>query len=172
MDAHLDALLRSLESKNGLERKQARETLVLVGEPALPHLLALLSSPKKQLRWEAAKALQAMVQPEILDQLVKLLSDPDSDIRWLAASGLIALGPRSAVPVLQSLLGSPPPRGQKEMSHRVLWELSAENGVLAGIVAPVVQALEADDPTPIPAKAERALSEIHRLTGRTPSQVP
>lgn len=171
MDARLGALLKSLESKNGLERKRARETLVLVGEPAVPHLLDLLSSPQKQLRWEAAKALQAMVQPEILGRLVELLADPDPDIRWLAASGLIALGPRSAVPVLKSLLGPPPPRGHREMSHRILRQLSAENGVLAEMVAPVIEALESDDPTPIPAKAERTLSELDRITGRAPSRL-
>jgi len=169
MDAHLSALLRALESNNGLERKRARETLVLVGEPAVPRLVALLGSTKKQLRWEAAKALEAMVQPEVLDRLVDLLSDADSDIRWLAASGLIGLGPRAVVPVLKSLLGAPPPRGQREMCHRILRQLSAENSVLAGIVAPVIEALESNDPTPLPTRAERALSELDRVTGRLPA---
>jgi len=162
----LNLLLAALKEKNGMRRKQARETLVLAGDPAVKPLLELTTSPDKQTRWEAAKALAAMVEPACLDTFVGLLSDSQSDIRWLAADGLIALGPRSAVPVLKSLLGRDLSRGHLAMSHRVLARLAEDNSVLAAVVAPVLDTLRGIDLATLPTKAEKALLELDQRTGR------
>lgn len=168
MDDHLEGLLSELGSGDGMARRRARETLVLVGDPAVPRLQALLTSSDKRARWEAAKALGVMIDPAGADAFVKILDDPESDVRWLAATGLIALGPRSVRPVLRSLTDLSVPRGHLEMSHRALNELAKDNGVLSEIVKPVVEALGWNDPGVIAATAARALSDLDRATGRPP----
>ncbi|MCX8032561.1 MAG: HEAT repeat domain-containing protein [Thermoleophilia bacterium] len=162
----LDALIAALKERDGMRRKRARETLILAGDPAVGPLLELTASSDKQTRWEATKALAAMVEPACLDSFVKLMSDSHSDIRWLAADGLIALGPRSVVPVLKSLLNKDLPRGHLDMSHRVLRELAEDNSVLAAVVEPVLLALRSSDVTALPSRAEKALLELDHLTGR------
>jgi HEAT repeat protein len=168
MDEHLERLLSGLSSGDGMAKKRARETLVLVGDPAVPGLQALLASADKSAQWEAAKALGAVIDPGSLDAFVQLLDDPSSDLRWLAASGLIALGPRSVRPILRSLTDPSVPRGHLEMSHRILGELAKGNGVLADVVRPVVEILGRNDPGVIAATAARALSDLDRATGRPP----
>ena len=168
MDDHLERLLSGLSSGDGMAKKRARETLVLVGTPAVPRLQALLADSDKSVRWEAAKALGAVIDPGSVDAFLKLLDDPSSDLRWLAATGLIELGPRSVRPVLRSLTDPSVPRGHLEMSHRVLGELATGNDVLAGIVRPVVEMLGRNDRGVIAATAARALSDFDRATGRPP----
>jgi len=168
MDDHLERLLSGLSSGDGMAKKRARETLVLVGAPAVPRLQALLADSDKSVRWEAAKALGAVIDPGSVDTFLELLDDPSSDLRWLAATGLIELGPRSVRPVLQSLTDPSVPRGHLEMSHRVLGELATGNDVLAGIVRPVVEMLGRNDRGVIAATAARALSDLDRAIGRPP----
>jgi HEAT repeat protein len=168
MDDHVGRLLSDLGTGDGLARKRARETLVLVGDPAVPELAALLQSDDKQLRWEAAKGLAAIHDPGCVDTFVLLLDDPSSDLRWLAASGLIELGYRSVRPVLQSLNDPEVPRGHLEMSHRVLGDLARANDVLAGVVKPLVDVLGRNDRGVIATTAARALRDFDRVTGRPP----
>jgi hypothetical protein len=168
MNDYLERLLSDLSSGDGMARKRARETLVLVGDPAVPRLQALLESPDKQVRWEAAKALSQMVPSEALDTFVMLLDDPSSDLRWLAANGLIGLGARSVRPVLRSLADPEAPRGRREMGHRVLGELAKSNDVLAGMVRPLVNVLGGNDMGVIATTAARTLSDFDRATGRPP----
>ena len=168
MDDHLETLIGGLGNADGMARKRARETLVLVGDPAVARLRALLAGSDKNLRWEAAKALGAIVDPGCVDTFVELLDDSSSDLRWLAATGLIELGPRSIRPVLRSLDNPGVPRGHLEMSHRVLGELAKDNDVLAAIVGPVVAVLGQDDRGVIASTAARALSDFDRAIGRPP----
>ncbi len=60
---HLEELIAQLGDRNGGKRRQARETLVAIGEPAVPSLVALLGNPQARLRWEAAKALTQIPDP-------------------------------------------------------------------------------------------------------------
>lgn len=157
-------LAAALRSSTGSERKRARETLTLIGQPAVPLLQALLDDQDRLVRWEAAKTLAAMVEAENVERFVALLSDERSEIRWLAASGLIALGPRSVSAVLEALTKDAESRGRREMSHRVLKELAADNSVLAELVKPVTDVLRGDDPAPVASRAARALSDWEELT--------
>ena len=171
MDDHLQQLLDGLSSGDGLARTRARETLVLVGDPAVPALRELLGGPDKRLRWEAAKTLAAIVNSGNLEGFLTLLEDPDSDLRWLAATGLIQLGPRAVRPALQALTGPSLPRGRLEMSRRVLGELSSDNKVLAEILSPLMQVIGGNDPAVINARAARALADLDRAAGRPPDPV-
>jgi HEAT repeat protein len=170
MEELLEELVGTLASKDGMARKRARETLVLVGEPAVAPVRALLASPEKQVRWEAVKTLAAMIDTPSVEAFVQLLQDPRSEVRWLAGDGLINLGPRSARPVLKSLLHEPLSPGHRQMARRVLRQLSSDNEVLAEITHPVVELLEMEslDSGVVASKAERALVDLDHVTGRLP----
>jgi len=165
MEQHLTDLIAALGSDDGPKRKPARETLTLLGEPAIPQLRGLLFSADKRIRWEAAKCLGAMVDPASVEAFVELVTDQYSEVRWLAGSGLINLGPRSAAPVLDSLVRYPDSMGHQQAARRVLRGLSSDNGVLAEIVGPVVDALDHPDPAVIASKAAVALTELEKTTG-------
>jgi len=167
MEQRLADLIEALGSSDGLKRKRARETITLLGEPAVPQLRGLLSSENKRLRWEAAKSLAAIGDPASVDAFVGLLADDYSDVRWLAGSGLINLGPRSAAPVLKSLSEHSESLGHQQVAGRVLRGLSADNDVLTEIVRPVLEALSHPDPAVIASKAAVALDELAQtLQGR------
>jgi HEAT repeat protein len=169
VDTFVDDLLRTMGGQNGMERKRARETAVLVGDPIAPAVGALLESDDKRLRWEAAKTLAAIVDPSSAGVLIALLRDQESDLRWIAADGLINLGPRSVVPLLESLLAGPPTKGQVQMTGRVLRKLASENDVLQEIVAPVTEVLtDTVTPAVLQPKASQALGDLARVTGRLP----
>jgi len=55
MDDYLQGLIDSLSSADGMARMRARETLVLVGDPAVPRLRALLAGPDKRVRWRPSR---------------------------------------------------------------------------------------------------------------------
>ena len=78
-------LMTTLTSKDGLARKRAREELVEIGQPAVPYLLEALKDKRRDVRWEAAKALSEIGDPRAALALVSALEDNDPGIRWLAA---------------------------------------------------------------------------------------
>ncbi|HEY5528707.1 MAG TPA: HEAT repeat domain-containing protein [Thermoleophilia bacterium] len=165
MDQHLTDLIEALGSDDGSKRKRARETLALLGEPAVQPLHGLLSSSTMRIRWEAANCLAAMVDPGSVQAFVELMMDQYSEVRWLAASGLINLGPRSVAPVLESLIQDAESSGHRQMARRVLRGLSSGNDVLAEIVGPVVDVLGHADSAVIASKAAVALNELGQTAG-------
>ena len=167
MGDDLEGLISELGNQDGMVRKQARESLVLVGEPAAARLRELLASPLKQTRWEAVKTLATIADPGSLPEFVALLDDPSSDLRWLAATGLIQLGRRSIRPVLQALSDPKAPRGRLEMGRRVLGKLSRDEQVLAGVVAPLMEVINGTDQAVIAERAARALSDLDQAAGES-----
>ena len=103
-EPRIRSLLDSLASRDPVLREQARETLVVVGKPAVPLLIPLLSHRKPHVRWEAAKTLCDIADPIAATALVNILDDSDGDVRWLAAEGLAALGRDGLHPLLAALL--------------------------------------------------------------------
>ncbi len=171
MDKYLRDLLATMTGEKGMERKKAREIVVLTGDSAAPEVRALLGSADKRTRWEAAKALGAMVDADSVYALVALLHDPESDIRWLAADALINLGPRSVGPLLESLLAAPTEKGQAQMAGRVLRSLAEGNSVLAAIVADLSEVLGDPDPGVVEPRVSRALAELRSVTGVLPREL-
>ncbi|MGO8692621.1 MAG: HEAT repeat domain-containing protein [Rectinemataceae bacterium] len=85
----IESLIGTLASKIGAERQKARMTLENMGHEAVPSLCdALRKSRAKMVRWESAKALCAMRDPESIPFLVGALEDRDFDVAWLAAEAL------------------------------------------------------------------------------------
>jgi HEAT repeat protein len=99
-DTNLESLMDGLASSDGMARQKARQSLVDLGNPAVPPLIqALQDSKSHQLRWEAAKALGAIGDARSVPLLVKALGDEDADVAWLAAEALKKFG-KSAWPLL------------------------------------------------------------------------
>ena len=160
-DRSIHTLVEQLSDDDGLVRRKARHTLVLVGSPALPSLLELVESPVKRTRWEAAKALAEIGDSSSIPALLGLLSDPESDIRWLGAEGLIRVGPRSLGSLLGLLIEKPDSTDVRRAAHHVFRELGGQNSVVEELLAPVMEVLGETDPAgAIPPRAEETLEQL------------
>ena len=90
---NIEFLIKQLEGSDGVARQDAREKLTEIGGAEVTQaLVILLNDHRRDVRWEAAKALIAIRDPSTASALTHHLSDEDSDIRWLAAEGLGELG--------------------------------------------------------------------------------
>jgi HEAT repeat protein len=163
----LEELLRDLEGNDGVARLRARETLAVIGEPALASLIELLGDPEPRLRWEAAKALTQIPEPAAIPGLLSLLGDRRTEIGWLAAVGLINLGNRSIPPVLQALTENAGSKPFRQAAHHVFHDLSERNSVLRDILKPVLEVLgdAAPDAGITASRAEAALQQLRALSG-------
>ena len=56
-DSEVQQLIKTLGSKNGVDRKKARKKLVAMGENMIDFLMELLNHPKHIYRWEALKTM-------------------------------------------------------------------------------------------------------------------
>ncbi len=100
----IQQLLETLGSKNGMERKKAREKLVAKGKTTVDSLMGLLNHPKHICRWEALKTMEEIADPISIPLFIQALEDDESDVRWIAAEGLIKLGIQSIKPLLETLM--------------------------------------------------------------------
>ncbi len=103
-DREIRRLLKTLGSKNGMERKKAREKLVAMGNTVSGYLLELYNNPKHINRWEALKTAEEIGYTGSIPLFIKALEDDEGDLRWIAAEGLIKLGSQSIQPLLQTLI--------------------------------------------------------------------
>ncbi len=160
VDLHsINILVGKLASKDGPEREGARWALVSIGSPAVARLVESLKSPKKQVRWEAAKALADIRDPMAASALVKALEDKIFDVRWVAAEGLINLGHEGLIPLLEALIEHADSPWLLRGAHHVLHDI--DKGDLGKILEPVISALEDLDSTiEAPLKAKAALDAL------------
>jgi HEAT repeat protein len=155
----INPLLDMLASKDGIQRRNAREQLVVIGKPAVPHLMNVLQSPNERVRWEAAKALGEIRDPLGAPALVQALEDEESAIRWLAATGLIAIGRASLIPLLEALETRSNSVWMREGAHHVLHTLIRDGG--SDDALPVLEALEDIEPAvEVPVAAYYALKKL------------
>ncbi len=97
-------LAAGLGDANSSRRAEVRRQLLELGRPAIPALLAALTDSDARVRWQAAKALSQMHDPDTAVDLMNAMEDDDFGVRWLAAEGLIGMGPASLEAVLLGLL--------------------------------------------------------------------
>ncbi len=141
-DADIQALLHSLHSRDGLVRQSARRSLVSKGKPAVPVLIQALDSNNRDVRWEAAKALQEIGDPSAAAALVSKLDHDHFAIRWLAAEGLISFGRPGLEPLLSALLVNPDSVLLRDAAHHVFHALCNKDSSLADVLAPLVDTLD------------------------------
>jgi HEAT repeat protein len=157
-------LIGGLSSENGAVRRKSRESLVTLGQSAVPALIKALGDPNDQVRWEAAKALCCLRAPEAAEPLVNALGDEIAGTRWLAGEALMALGRAALEPLLAALTK---PAGTDRIgrgAHRILRELVKTRS--CELVRPVLTALEQSEPAvAVPVAAEIALMVLRDRAG-------
>lgn len=161
--AEIDSLITSLSDRDIKVRERARRTLIHVGQPAVDALIAALSHPNGNVRWEAAKALGELRDPLAAPALVETLDDRRFDVRWLAAEALINIGAAGVPPLLRALQAAPwDAHWLRQGAHHVLRILAIDDELHA-ILVPVVDALECVEPAcSVPGAAHTALIALRR----------
>jgi hypothetical protein len=107
-------------------------------------LIDALKNKRYLMRWEAAKALGEIGDPEAAPALVNSLEDEEFDVRWLAGEGLIKMNINGLKPLLQTLELRGDSVLLREGAHHVFHDLA--KGALRKYLAPVLAALEALEP--------------------------
>jgi HEAT repeat protein len=157
-----DSLIKDLASEDWVVRVKARERLVSLGVKAINPLSNALASPNQWVRWESAKAMCEIDNPEATDALINSLEDKMFDVRWLSAGGLITIGRKTIVPLLQAVIDNPKSVWIREGAHHVLHDLA--EGKLRPILEPVLKALQDVDATMEgPLAAKIALDKIKHM---------
>jgi len=141
----MDTLINTLSSHKDKAREGARHALVAMGNVAVPPLIEALKNKNTLMRWEAAKALSEIGEPETAPVLVEALEDEDFDVRWLAAEGLIKMNIKGLKPLLEALEQRADSIWLLEGAHHVFHDLA--KGGLRKVLTPMLVALEALDPS-------------------------
>ena len=135
-------LVAQLADDDAGVREKSRERLIHSGGHEVTRsLVNALIDPRTHVRWEAAKALQAIADPVSAPALVHALDDEDEDVRWVAAEGLIALDKIGLLTVFNGLIKRAGSIPFCKSAHHVLREIQGYGAVLA----PVREALEQSD---------------------------
>jgi hypothetical protein len=181
----IESLIAGLADKSSETRRSARNSLIAIGEPAVPALIVALAHRSRLVRSEAAKALGQIRAPISTHALVKALGDKDFDVRWLAAEGLIAIGKESLVPLLKELVQNSEYPWLRDGAHHVLSHFARSDtniehhdlshpihrSNLSELLKPLVLALEGFEPSiEVPWAAKKALDELMHPGGGTGSK--
>ena len=137
----LERLIAELGSRDDIVRVGARRSLVAKGKTAVPLLINALEDEDDTIRWEAAKTLSEIEDPEAAPALVKALEDEIFEVRWVAAEGLTRLNIRGLKPLLHALTEHGDSLLLREGAHHVFHNLT--KGALKKCLTPVLAALEA-----------------------------
>ncbi len=132
--------IRTLNSRDVLDRQRAREDLIKAGQPALDSLLHALHDPDDEVRWEAARVLRELKDPSVIPDLIRILRDENFVVRWMASEALVELGRSGLIPLLRALIAHPEPGWLHDGAHHVL-RLQA-HGKLKPILSPVLAAMD------------------------------
>jgi HEAT repeat protein len=152
VDIAIRKLITDLSSFNDLIRVKARKELVATGKPALTPLAEALRDPNHLVRWEAAKALGEIGDPEAAPSLAEALEDEEFEVRWRAAEALIRMKTKGLKPLLHALIHRADSAFLREGAHHVFHELA--KGELRAYLAPVLIALGSFEPAvEVPAAA-------------------
>jgi HEAT repeat protein len=165
----VEPLVHALAGNDELPPWTARRALEALGPAAVPFLVSALSTTDPGARWEAARALATIADPQSMPALIGALDDDDPSVRWLAAEGLAHIGPASLEPLLRALIGSQSTAWLRDGAHHVFRALMADE--LAPILSPVVRAMERSEPEiPTMSAASYALKELESMPPLHPAQ--
>ena len=147
----IEALVSMLASKDGMLRKKARKSLVKIGKPAVSTLISTFRNSKEdQVRWEAIKALGAIVDTKAIPVMVKALEDDYKDVAWLAAVGLIKLKMAAWPALLHALIKRGPDSLMlRQGAHHILHEQRGEkHSELLEVLLNALESETAEESTP------------------------
>jgi len=94
-------LIENLGKEDFLKRQHARLLLIKRKPESTPLLEQALKSTNVHTRWEAARALGNIQDPETATALTALLMDSDVGVRWVTMESLIGMGRNCLRPVLE-----------------------------------------------------------------------
>lgn len=155
----METLINDLTCEDIITCQKARRSLVAIGHKAIPSLVKALGSKKNWVRWEAAKALSQIDDPQVIEPLIKALEDRQFDVRWLAAEGLINIGKRAVVPLLKALIANPKSIWLREGAHHILHDMYRSDWDT--VLRPVMKSLEDVEPlVEVPFAAKKALDDL------------
>jgi HEAT repeat protein len=160
LTAAVEGLIYVLSSRDGLLRQSVRRSLIAIGEPAVGLLIQALGSKERNVRWEAAKALEEIGDPAAARALVERLRHDKFGIRWIAAEALIKFGKQGLDPLLSELLRDPNTGFLKDGAHHVLYTLSQKDTSLHDILMPIVSALGTVNTADMTPRIQKALDSI------------
>ncbi len=143
-DQTIEGLIMALSSDNGSACRDARQSLVAIGSPAVRSLIEALKQKNDNVRREAVKALREIGGAEVAPALIKTFEDEEFDIRWLAAEGVIGLGVSGLKPLLQALIDHGDSPLLLEGAHHVIHYMA--KGGLKKYLGPVLTSLEGVEP--------------------------
>jgi HEAT repeat protein len=119
--ADADALVRGMGQVDGFALRKLREAAEQMGAAAVgPMQGALAGSPRREVRWEAAKALGHLADPRSIAGLVEALDDNDADVARVAAEALVSFREKALTPLLKALVRNPGSSGIREGVRHVL----------------------------------------------------
>jgi len=153
-------LIAMLGEKDGLKRRETRFELEKIGRIATPYLIEALHNTDHTVRWEAAKALGTVKDPEAGPALVEALMDESFEVQWLAAEALIALKEQAIVPILRALVSNYESEYIRQGAHHVLHALERENLLDDYSLDALDEVRDIGPKEPYPLKAKRALDKL------------
>lgn len=155
----IETLVAQLAAPGYSERRKAREALAAIGRPGAPAVAQALNSPDEEVRWEAARTLVDIADPDSVPALLDALIDENPGVRWLAAEALSAIGEPALAPLLRRLLQRSESPWLREGAHHVFRSL--RGGPAHRLLLPVIAALERQDAATNSLTAiDRALREL------------
>ena len=162
----IDQLIEQLENEDSAVRSKAREELVEIGGHDVTRALVYeMNDPRRDVRWEAAKALSLIVDPIAAPVLAQHLQDEDDDIRWLAADALALFGNAGLLATLNASTRNASDTQFCLAAHHAFKAFS-KHSVHSKDITPVIAACESAEPgVALPVAAYQALLRIK--TGTT-----
>ena len=158
---NIDQLMIKLGNKDGMVRRHAREEIENAGTVATPYLVGALESSDINTRWEAAKALINIQDPDAGPALVRALMDESYEVQWLAAEALIALGHDALIPLLEGLIDDYGSIDLRRGAHHVLHDLERKQELNASSLY-VLDELRSIEPLePYPVSIRRSLDDLY-----------
>jgi hypothetical protein len=139
-DQTIEGLIKAFFSNNGSARREARQSLVAIGSPAVRSLIEALKQKNDNVRREAVRTLGEIGGAEVAPALIKTLEDEEFDIRWLTAECIIELGVNGLKPLLQALIDHGDSLLLLEGAHHVIHYMA--KGGLRKYLGPVLASLE------------------------------
>ncbi len=155
------ALIGALRGADEQMGSQIFNSLVRLGQLAVPALVEASSSNSAWIRWHCVRALGGIKDNRALPVLVRALSDTDHSVAWMGAKGLIHFGKKSIGPVLRILTTTEMTPWLVETASFVLSNQSNYNPKLKPYLDPVVQQMRSVGfRVATPHSAQKALSHL------------
>ena len=159
--AKIEELTVKLAATDGVERQKAREELVAAGGHDVTRAMVVaLNDHRRDVRWEAAKALVDIADPIAASALTHHLHDEDSEVRWLAAEGVAELGEPGLLSTLSATIRHASDSEFCKAAHHALKEFK-RHSTHSDKLDDVIKACEMSEPgVHLPVAAYRVLQQI------------